>query len=158
MTLTTLQGRAVAIAAALLLAGTIAGCGGESEHDREKKAEHAMEKAADRNVCVAKATKVSTPEGFPTDFPIPPGAVVYDGQDRGDDGVVVTAVTRQPFKDVLAALNGPAQKAGFKVTEGETEKHDAEANWTGNGYRGRWAIRESGSCPGETVIQVLAAK
>jgi hypothetical protein len=71
---------------------------------------------------------------------------------------VVTGVTSTPFRKVLAALNGPAQRAGFKVTDGETEEHDAEANWVGNGYRGRWAIRESGSCPGETVVQVLSTK
>jgi hypothetical protein len=88
---------------------------------------------------------------------MPPQTIVYDAEDRGDEGVVVTGVTDLPFTDVLGALNGPAQDAGFTVTSGETEEHDAEANWSGNGYRGRWAIRESATCPGETVVQVLAA-
>jgi len=47
--------------------------------------------------------------------------------------------------------------AGFRVTNGETEEHDAEANWTSGDQEGRWAIRESADCPGETVIQVFAA-
>ena len=48
---------------------------------------------------------------------------------------------------------------GIAVTaeKGETEAHDAEAEWKGNGFHGRWAIRESAKCSGETVIQVLSA-
>ena len=143
------------VAVALLLVAT--GCGGKSE--AEKQREKGLEKAADRSTCLADAKKVSSfPSGFPQDFPFPPKTVVFDTQDRGAGGVVATGITSLPFKEVLASLNGPAQQAGFKVTNGETEAHDAEANWTGNGYRGRWAIRESASCAGETVVQVLASK
>ncbi|MEO5652317.1 MAG: hypothetical protein ABIN79_11600 [Marmoricola sp.] len=139
----------------LLLLTTVAGCG---ESAAQKASEKSLEKAADRSVCSAKASAIdSVPKGFPEDFPFPDQTIVYDAEDRGEQGVILTGISKLPFKDVLAALNGPAQDAGFKITEGETEDHDAEANWTGNGYRGRWAIRESGSCQGETVVQVLAA-
>lgn len=142
----------VPVAAACLL--LVAGCG---ESGEEHDAEFGV--AADTSTCVKDAQQVSSyPSGFPQDFPFPPKTVVFNAEDRGADGVVVTGVTSTPFRQVLAALNGPTQQAGFKVTDGETEEHDAEANWTGNGYRGRWAIRESGSCPGETVVQVLSAK
>lgn len=137
------------VALAALAAGAVllAGCG-----------QHDLDKAADTSTCVKDAHRVSSyPQGFPADFPFPPRTVVFHAEDRGSDGVVVTGVTATPFKQVLAALNGPAQRAGYKVTSGETEEHDAEANWAGNGYRGRWAIRESGSCPGQTVVQVLSA-
>jgi hypothetical protein len=147
------RGTAATVAAAALL---LAGCG-SSGSGSEAKGKDVFEKAADRTVCVKDATAISTyPTGFPRDFPFPPSTVVYNAQDRGQEGVVLTGVTTLPFKQVLAALNGKAQAAGFKVTSGETEEHDAEANWSGNGYRGRWAIRESGSCAGQTVVQVLA--
>jgi hypothetical protein len=147
--------RRASLFAAFVLVALTAGCGGEAEHEGE---EHDFDKAADRGVCVAQAHQVKDlPNGFPSDFPFPHGTVVYHAEDRGEDGVVVTGVSPKPLEDVLAALNGPAQDAGFKVTNGETEEHDAEANWSGNGYRGRWAIRESSECPGETVVQVLAA-
>ncbi|NHA67809.1 hypothetical protein [Phycicoccus flavus] len=117
-----------------------------------------IDSSADRTVCVGDATALSkTPDGFPADFPFPPGTVVYHGEDRGADGLVITGVTATPFQDVLAALNGPVQDAGFTVTSGETEEHDAEANWEKGDQRGRWAIRESADCPGETVVQVLAS-
>ena len=149
--------RLVATVAALLLAVT--GCGGGSTQAKDRdKDKHDFEQAADRSTCVADAKQVSRlPAGFPQHFPFPSQTVVYSAEDRGAEGVVVTGVTSLPFKQVLAALNGPAQDAGYKVTSGETEEHDAEANWTGNHFRGRWAIRESGTCDGETVVQVLAA-
>jgi hypothetical protein len=139
----------------LLLVG---GCGGSGSSPKKADPDEAgLGKAADRSTCVADAKKISSyPSGFPKNFVFPPRTIVYDAQDRGAEGVVVTGVTDLPFKQVLAALNGPTQAAGFKVTSGETEAHDAEANWTGNGFRGRWAIRESSSCSGETVVQVLS--
>ncbi|HET8559258.1 MAG TPA: hypothetical protein VFL69_01945 [Marmoricola sp.] len=133
------------LAASLLL---VAGCGAQE-----------LDRAADTSTCAEDAQAVSSyPPGFPAHFPFPPRTVVYHAEDRGQDGVVVTGVSTLPFKEVLASFNGPAQRAGYKVTDGETEEHDAEADWAGNGYRGRWAIRESADCAGQTVVQVLSAK
>jgi hypothetical protein len=112
--------------------------------------------AADIDTCVARATAVATtPAGYAKTFPLPQGTVVYHVEDRGADGVIATGVTATPFDDVLDAMNA-AERAGFHVTSGETEEDDAEANWTGNGFVGRWAIKKSASCPGETVIQLLS--
>jgi hypothetical protein len=143
-----------ALVAVLLL---LAGCGGKGESSDPQG--DSFSAAADTSTCVVDATQVSSfPDGYPDAFPLPGGTVLYNVEDRGADGVIATGVTRTAFKDVLAALNGAAQKAGYKVTSGETEEHDAEANWTGNGYTGRWAIKESSSCPGETVLQLLSKK
>ena len=49
-------------------------------------------------------------------------------------------------------------RSGFRVTSGETEEDDAEADWTGHGFVGRWAIKKSATCPGETVIQLLSKR
>lgn len=146
---------ATGVLATLLLVTT--GCGGKGE-SADPEAGGDLSAAADTSTCLADAHPVSDfPGGYPTDFPLPDGTVVYHVEDRGSDGVVATAVTKAAFPDVLTALNA-AKSAGFKVTEGETEDHDAEANWTGNGFTGRWAIKESASCPGETVIQLLSKK
>lgn len=148
--------RVAALVVAVLLG--LSGCGGSgSSSAGEDPDEEEFSAAADRSTCLADAQAVDAyPDGYPTDFPMPPQTVVYDAEDRGADGTIVTGITDLPFEEVLAALNGPAQDAGYEVTNGETEEHDAEANWEGNGYRGRWAIRESATCPGETVVQVLA--
>lgn len=114
--------------------------------------------AADESTCKADAQAIDKPyaEGFPDAWEFPPETTVYNAQDAGKAGVVVTGVSSTPFPNVLGYLNNDAVDAGFKITEGETEDHDAEANWTSADGSGRWAIRESAQCPGETVIQVLA--
>ncbi|MGI8522121.1 MAG: hypothetical protein ACR2K3_02255 [Nocardioides sp.] len=148
----------LALVSAAALITLLAGCGGNSS-GKDKDAGQGFSAAADTSTCVQDATQVSAyPGGFPTDFPLPDQTVVYHVQDLGADGIVATGVTPLSLKQVLAALNGPAQDAGFKVTNGETEDHDAEANWSGNGYVGRWAIKDSANCPGEVVVQLLAKK
>ena len=145
-------------AAALLV--VLTACGGSSGATTDRTGHDRLENAADRNTCAADAKAVATPYGaqFPDGWPFPAGTTVYDVEDRGAQGTIVTAVSTSPFKAILAFLNHDVAGRGFRVESGETEAHDAEAEWAGNGHRGRWAIRESAQCPGETVIQVLAAK
>jgi hypothetical protein len=146
--------------AAVLLGGALTGCGsGSGAQPEENAAEHSST-AADLSTCKADAQPASKPygDGFPQDWPFPSGTVVFSAQDRGSDGTVVSAVSSAPFKSILAYMNKDVVAAGFMVQEGETEEHDAEAEWKGNGYRGRWAIRESAKCPGETVIQILSER
>ena len=150
---------ATAVVALLMLAPA---CGSEKESEKEKEKDKDRSEfgaAADLKTCRAEAKPIDKPypSGFPEAWRFPAQTVVFNAEDRGKDGVIVTGVTSTPFKRVLAFLNGPVQDAGFKVVTGETEEHDAEANWKGNQFHGRWAIRESASCPGETVIQVLSA-
>lgn len=150
------------LAATAAVAALAGGCGGgaASGDSAAPHGDHdAASAAADTTTCRAHATPVDRaayPAAFPADFPFPGRTIVYNVEDRGGDGVIATGVTDEPFAAVLADLNGPAQRAGYKVTSGETEEHDAEANWTGHGHHGRWAIRASATCDGETVVQVLA--
>jgi len=161
-----------ALAAVLLLAGApLSACGSNdkaadpdahssgSSESTDSDGEQAMESAADRTVCRADAKPIDKPygTGFPEAWSFPPQTTVYDVEDRDATGVIVTGISSAPFKDILDYLNHDAVDAGFAVTEGETEEHDAEANWKSDQQVGRWAIRESADCPGETVIQVFAA-
>jgi hypothetical protein len=147
------------IALGLAAALVISGCGGK-EATSDRPADSASPSAvADTGTCVADATPAPSPYAgdFPDDWPFPEGAVVYSVEDRGDGGTVVTAVAPSGFPDVLDFMNSEVVGSGFATESGETEDDDAEAEWSGNGYRGRWAIRESATCDDETVIQVLAA-
>jgi hypothetical protein len=147
---------AALVGAAALLLGATTAC----ESAAQRAAEHDLEQAADQTTCRAAASPAATPygEGFPDGWPFPPRTTVFHAEDRGADGIIVTAISSTPFPKVLDFMNGDVTDAGFGVDKGETEEHDAEASWSGNGYRGRWALKESGSCPGETLIQVLSTR
>lgn len=161
-----------AVAAALLIA-SLTGCGSShkpasagaegaspSATAEESSTGGQLQGAADLSTCRKDARPAATPYGkdFPQDWPFPSDAVVFHAEDRGADGTIVTAVTSQPFKDVLHYMNTDVVAAGFGRDTGETEEHDAEAEWEGNGFHGRWAIQESAYCPGDTVIQVLSGR
>jgi hypothetical protein len=147
---------AAPVVAALMLLPSACG-GGESDGaDAHGAEEESFSAAADTDTCVDDATAATAaPAGYASSFPLPHGTVVYNVEDRGEDGVIATGVTALAFDDVLDAMNA-SEQAGFRITSGETEEDDAEANWTGNGYVGRWAIKKSATCAGETVIQLLS--
>ena len=144
----------VAVWCALVL---LAGCSSDADSDSDADAKGTPVNVASA-VCAkdASAKEVSLPAGFPSDFPMPPGTIVYAADDRGKDGIVVTGVTETPFKSVLAALQQDLPAHGYTPEEGETEPHDAESNWHSAGYTGRWAIREIPQCSGQTLVNVVA--
>jgi hypothetical protein len=151
---------ALACAAAMLATVSVAGCGQGGDPDKAagKTGDQEMKQAADVTTCRADAKPLDRPygAGFPERWPFPPRTTVYHYENRAASGSIVTAVSSAGFRTVLAFMNHDVANAGFKVESGETEEHDAEAEWAGNGYRGRWAIKESATCPGQTVVQVLA--
>jgi hypothetical protein len=141
----------------------LTGCGGSSgasDSEAEREAEQAAESGAPTPVCVdeAKKSDAEVPASFPSQFPLPDGAVVYATQKRSEGRVIVYAVVDDDVKSVLKQLQTDVPKAGFQLTEGEVEERDAESNWTGNGYTGRWAIREVADCTDQTSVTVLAAQ
>ncbi len=149
---------------AALAATTLTGCGDDAPQAAEQDAnERELESTAmhtvDQTVCRAEATPApdATNAGFPSEWVFPPRTTVYDRENREGVGVILTAVSEAPFEDVLAFLNHDEVSAGFEITGGETEEDDAEADWNSAAYSGRWTIRKSGTCPGETVLQVFAA-
>src|SRR6478672_4601387 len=144
--------RYLALTAALV---TLAGCS-SSGGDPDAGSNRADVSSA---VCAtdAAAKKVDLPSGFPAGFPLPPGTIVYSVDNRGtDEGIVVTGVTSTRFSSVLKALQTQLPAKGFRADNGETEPHDAESDWTSNGFQGRWAIREIPQCGGDTLVNVVA--
>ena len=148
------------IAVALVLTTALTGCGGSSTAtSAEKKAEKQLQAGgkAPEFVCIDKASEKPLPDGFPTSFPLPDGSVVIGSERRSEGRVIVYAVSPHDVKSTLHSMQ-QISAAGFALTEGEVEEHDAESNWTGNGYAGRWAIREMPDCTDQTSVTVLAQK
>lgn len=145
-----------AVALALLAAAALSGCGGESEQEKEQEKLAAAE--APMPVCANDARPTDVPASFPSAFPLPDGSVVYGSERRSGGRTIVYAVVPRDVKAVLGELQRSVPGAGFRLTEGEVEDRDAESNWTGNGFTGRWAIREVAQCPEQTSVTVLSAR
>jgi hypothetical protein len=138
---------AVAVAVSALLALTA--CESQDAQQTQQAAQAVI-------TCFDKAQQQPTPTGFPS-FPLPEHTVVIGSETRIGDRVVVTAVSDQPVKHVLAYLQQQLPAAGYTLSGGEVEDKDAESDWTARSWRGRWAIREIPGCDSDTAITVLAA-
>ena len=146
------------LALVLVTAAALTGCGG-GDSDEEKKAEAQLRSSgAPTPVCVDQAKETEIPAAFPSDFPLPDGAKVHATEERSGGRTIVYAVVDTDEKDVLKAMQTDVPDAGYTLTEGEVEERDAESNWKGNGYTGRWAIREVAGCTEQTSVTVLSAK
>jgi hypothetical protein len=88
---------------------------------------------------------------------LPAGSVVIGSETRSGGRIIVYAASPHNVKSTLHSMQ-QIPDGGFKLTEGEVEEHDAESNWIGNGYLGRWAIREMPDCNDQTSVTVLAQK
>lgn len=134
----------VAVASVLL-----AGCGNGEAKDQSPTA---------ASTCVAAVTSAGTayPAGFPAAWPFPEGAVVTSVEESAG-GVLVSAIVSAPFDDVLEFMNGQVSGAGFVSHGGESEEDDAESEWSGNGFEGRWALQASEECEGDTRIEVFSS-
>jgi hypothetical protein len=107
--------------------------------------------------CPGTATPVDLPQGFPA--PLPTGTVVVAVQQRDGGRTVVTGVVPAPEDQVLKELQRVYPAAGLRLVEGETEEHDAESNFTGDGALGRWGVRALADCsPVATRIDLVAAR
>ena len=140
--------RVLAGATALVLAGALTGC--------ESAEQKAMESTADQmSVCARDASAVELPAAFPSKAALPNGYLVTHVESRDGGRVVVTAVSPKPFRDTLKDMQATYARNGWSLSEGEVEADDAESNFSGNGLKGRWAIRAMDACKGNTAVSLV---
>ena len=131
-----------------LAVAPVSACGGGSDE------------GAGLPACMKDLKTVAIPQDgtFPKDWPVPEGTVVTATEEVNGGGLAVTAQVGSDFEEVLPFMQKDLEDAGFVATNGEAEKDDAEATWSGHGYAGSWAIRASDTCEGTTLVQVAAAQ
>jgi hypothetical protein len=109
--------------------------------------------------CAKADTTIALPDGFPASFPLPPGTVITSKEERSGGRLIInTVVPGLDVKGVAEFFEQALPKAGFQVTEGESEPGEAEANYAGNGYQGRWKVNAIEGCAGAVTLQILAGK
>jgi hypothetical protein len=130
----------------------LAGCGGSGDGTAEA--------AVDTPACQASLTPTAVPKdgSFPEDWPFPDGTFVTGTEQVPGGGLAVTAQVGAEFDQVLPFMQHDLEDAGFVATKGEAERDDAEATWAGHGWSGTWAIKESETCKGTTLLQVAAVE
>ncbi len=146
-------------AGAVLLATVLAGCGAASSvADPDRAAGGTTSPATGTTtpvVCAKDAKPVALPDGFPTQAGLPRGYVVTAVEGRTGSRMVVSGVSPKDFTATLADMQRLFSANGWTMSEGEVEADDAESNFSGNGVKGRWAIRAIDQCEGNTSVSLV---
>jgi hypothetical protein len=150
------SGRLAAVGVAAALVAALTGCSSDKKDADADAGSSALKPAS--TACAKDAQTKPLPAGFPADFPLPAGTIVTTAEDRGTGGLVIEGVTPNAFTGVLHDLQTSLPAKGFTPSNGETEPHDAESDWSSATFTGRWAIRELTACSGQTAVSVVARK
>lgn len=111
--------------------------------------------------CAGAKTTAARPSDaeFPAGFPLGPGTVITKAEPRSGNRMVIESVMPMPWATALDYLNAAIPGAGFTMSGGESEPNlEAESNYAGQGFRGRWVLHTIANCPDASTLTVLAGK
>jgi len=138
-----------------VLLGTVSGCSAHQAAAVPDQAGASPTPIPATTVCAKDAKAVGVPQELPAQAALPNGYVVTNVEARSGSRVVVTAVSPRDFTATLADMQRTFSENGWTMSQGEVEAGDAESNFTGNGVKGRWAIRAIDQCAGNTTVSVV---
>ena len=103
----------------------------------------------------AKAKVVRPPPDFPADFPLPPGTVVTASSQPHDGQLVLAGLVPADLQDAAAFFNESLRASGYRQGLGDSESNEAEAPFTGNGFRGKWKVNSIVGCPAAVSLTLV---
>lgn len=132
--------RPVSLSVVAVVLAALTGCTGGSGSAGASAASPPPPPAA--KPCLATLPSVQSHPSWPRQLPLPPRTTVVSCEERSGGRLVIDAVVPTSFRSVLAFFQARFPAAGFTLGDGEVEPLDAESDFTGHGYFGRWSIRE----------------
>lgn len=98
--------------------------------------------------CPPVGTSASPLPNFPTDFPLPPGLIITGTATLGGNRLQVLGYVLADLSTTVSFLNRALPKAGYYTMGSEAELGDAETDFQGLDFRGRWRVQAQVNCPG----------
>lgn len=129
--------------ASLLAVLVVAACGGGDSG----------EAGGELPACAAGGNPIQRPNGLPESFPLPEGTVL-DSTRTESGATVVEGYVPGDLDGVREFMNDKLPDAGYELEGGETEEHDAETEFRGNGVEGRLKLRDITDCDGAVTFAV----
>jgi hypothetical protein len=103
----------------------------------------------------AKANPAARPRALPTDFPLPPGTVVTASSEPHSGQLVVGGLIPADLQDAASFFNEALPERGYRQGLGDSESNEAEAPFTGNGFRGKWKVNAIPGCPAAVELTLV---
>lgn len=105
--------------------------------------------------CFADVREAQVPAVL-NNLAFPDRTVVYDVDEHGDNGIVLTGVTDTAFRASAAQMRARYTDPPFEVVGYDTAESALGANWSGPSISGRWVVSDiSATCRGDTEVKIL---
>ena len=140
-----MQRREPAVVALVAAALVLTGCGGGGAA------------AATLPACADAGASAALPDAFPADLKLPPGTVVREARDDGAT-INVEALVPGEIRDGAAFLLDELPQAGYVLGEGDSEEHEAESHFSGNGFDGFFKLSTIGDCDGANTLALVLTR
>jgi hypothetical protein len=124
----------------------VAGCGGNSEP------RVVPEGPPPRLPACVEANPVRRPPALPADFPLPPGTVITASSQPHSGQLVLGGLIPADLQDAASFFDESLPERGYRQGLGDSESNEAEAPFTGNGFRGKWKVNAIAGCPTAVVL------
>jgi hypothetical protein len=105
--------------------------------------------------CANRNPAVPLPSSLPADFPLPPGTRITTARTLSPSQFLIRGVIPADLQDAAGFFDNSLPESGYQVGIGDAEAAEAEAPFTGNGFRGRWRVNEIPDCPALTLTLIL---
>jgi hypothetical protein len=129
----------------------LSACGGGDGRESTSSAEDARALPA----CAKKSPAVARPRELPAGFPLPPGTRITTARSLNPSQLLIGGVIPADLQDAAGFFAETLPERGYQVGVGDAEATEAEAPFTGNGFRGRWRVNEIPDCPALTLTLIL---
>lgn len=128
----------------MLLALSVAGCGGDDEA------------SAGLPACAGESRRAELPDGLPEQLPLPPGIVVTNAEEPIPGRFQLRGVVSGDLDGTSSFFKRELPENGFRLGESEGEEHEQEGEFEGHGYEGEWrVVKHPADCPVVAVFVVL---
>jgi hypothetical protein len=124
----------------------VGGCGGQDGPDGDTPV------AEKPPACASGTAPIPRPGGIPAAFPFPAGMIFTSAERPVRPQLIVRGLAGGDLEDVATFFSKRLPPAGFRIGLGDSEPGEAEAPFTGHGYRGKWKVNEIPTCPGGLLL------
>jgi hypothetical protein len=122
----------------------LAGCGGEKKGDHEGKV---------AGSCAIQGKPVALP-GALSAFPIPEGGRINATRTDAAGNTIYRGVLPGKLDDLRDFYEAQLPKHAYKLGEGDSEEHEAEADFSGHGGTGHFKLNDLLGCTDAVQLEV----
>jgi hypothetical protein len=147
-----MRNRLGGIGVGMALAAGALGCGGG---DGDSSSPPSDDAAPSVPACAKAGSTIPRPPDLPADFPLPPGTVITSSQNPHPGQLLIGGVIPADLRGAAVFFSDELPARGYELGLGDSEQGEAEAPFSGHGFRGKWKVNGILNCPSAVTLTLV---